>query len=219
MDFESLPMPPAWFPLAALLAIIAVSALRLFSVERNHGVKAFSFGRHAAIQGVAERNWKVATALILAAALMAWLAPDWEAIWRRPAWADIAALKWIAASLFSASVLIIAAAQVQMGASWRIGVPAEGPGPLVAHGLFAWSRNPIFLGMIAAVFAMFLWSPHIVTAAVLACTWTLALVQQRIEEEALREKHGDDYERHAAEVGRWFGHRHARAARPERVAP
>lgn len=200
-------MPPSWLPLAALLTIIAVSALRLFSVERNHGVKAFSFGRDAAIQSVAERNWKLATALALAAALAAWLAPDWEIALGRPAWADTAALKWVSALVFIISVLIIATAQLQMGASWRIGVPTEGPGPLVAHGLFAWSRNPIFVGMIGAVLAMFLWSPHIVTAAVLAGTWTLALVQVRIEEEALREKHGDDYERYAAEVDRWFGRR------------
>ena len=200
-------MPPAWLPLAALLAIIAVSALRLASVERKHGVKAFSFARDGAIQNVAERNWKLATALALASALTAWLAPDWETALGRPAWADGDGLKWVSALIFIASVAIIAAAQLQMGASWRIGVPSEGPGPLVAHGLFAWSRNPIFVGMIGAVLALFLWSPHLVTAAVLAATWTLALVQVRIEEEALRQTHGDAYEHYAAHVGRWFGRR------------
>ncbi len=202
-------VPPPWLPLAALLAIVLVSGLRLLAVERAHGVKAFSFGRHAAIQSVAERNWKLATALALASALAAWLAPGLEAALGRPAWAEAAAFKWMSALVFVASVFIIAAAQVQMGASWRIGVPSDGPGPLVAHGLFAWSRNPIFVGMIGAVLALLLWSPHLVTAAVLAGTWTLALVQVRIEEEALREKHGPAYERYAAEVGRWFGRRNA----------
>jgi len=205
-------MPPSWLPLAALLAIIAVSALRLFSVERTHDVKAFSFGRHAPIQRVAERNWKLAAGLALASAAVAWLAPGWETALGRPDWTNAAALKWGSALLFLISVLIIATAQLQMGASWRIGVPAEGPGPLVAHGLFRWSRNPIFVGMVGAVLAMFLWSPHLVTAALLATTWTLALVQVRIEEEALREKHGDDYERYAAEVGRWFGRRRVSAS-------
>ncbi|OQW58904.1 MAG: hypothetical protein A4S17_11265 [Proteobacteria bacterium HN_bin10] len=74
---------------------------------------------------------------------------------------------------------------------------------------FVWSRNPIFVGMVGAVLAMFLWSPHLITAAVLAATWTLTLVQVRIEEEALRERHGDAYERYAAKVGRWFGRRGA----------
>ena len=107
--------------------------------------------------------------------------------------------------MFAGAVALIALAQIQMGASWRIGVPADGPGPLIARGLFRWSRNPIFVGMIGAVLALFLWSPHIGTAAILAATWTLTLIQVRIEEEALREKHGDEYERYAHEVGRWFG--------------
>lgn len=201
----SLLSPPAWLPLAAILLIIAVSALRVLGVERAQGVKAFSFGRHAAIQSVAERNWKIAVVLALAFAALSWLAPAWEIMLGRPSWADSAALKWSAAAIFAGSVLVIALAQIQMGASWRIGVPTEGPGPLVARGLFRWSRNPIFVGMIGALLALFLWSPHIGTAAILAATWTLTLIQVRIEEEALREKHGDAYERYAAEVGRWFG--------------
>ncbi|MBK6705644.1 MAG: hypothetical protein IPG56_19020 [Caulobacteraceae bacterium] len=144
-------MPPTWLPLAAILAIIAVSALRAWSVERAHGVKAFSFGRHAAVQSVAERNWKLAVLLALTFATMAWLAPDWERALGRPAWSDAAALKWASAIAFISAVALIALAQFQMGASWRIGVPASGPGPLVARGLFRWSRNPIFVGMIGAV--------------------------------------------------------------------
>jgi protein-S-isoprenylcysteine O-methyltransferase Ste14 len=205
----SLLSPPAWLPLAALLLIIAVSAVRVVGVERAHGVKAFSFGRHGAIQSVAERNWKIAVVLALAFAAMSWLAPAWEIMLGRPSWADIPEVKWSAATIFAGSIVIITIAQIQMGASWRVGVPEEGPGPLVARGLFRWSRNPIFVGMIGAILALFLWSPHVGTAGVLAATWTLTLVQVRIEEEALRETHGDAYERYAHEVGRWFGrHEH-----------
>jgi protein-S-isoprenylcysteine O-methyltransferase Ste14 len=138
---------------------------------------------------------------------MAWLAPQWEAILGRTDWAGAPALRWVAAILFAASTALIIAAQIQMGASWRIGVPKDGPGDLVTGGLFAWSRNPIFVGMLGAALALFLWSPHVATAALLAATWTLTQVQVRIEEEALREKHGDAYELYAAQAGRWFGRR------------
>jgi len=129
-------MLPLWLPLAAILTIVGVSAMRAWSVERQHGVKAFSFGRHATIQSVAERNWKLAVVLALAFATIAWLAPDWERALGRPDWANAAALKWASAILFVGAVALIAYAQIQMGASWRIGVPANGPGPLVARGLF-----------------------------------------------------------------------------------
>lgn len=203
-------MPPLWIPLAALAAVITVSALRLLAVQSAHGVKAYGFGRHAEIQRVAERNWRLAVAASVAFALIAWARPEWEVALGRPVWAGGAALRWLSATLLLASFLIIAVAQIQMGASWRIGVPKEGPGALVAHGLFRWSRNPIFVGMIGTLIALFLWSPHISTAAVLAAAWTLVLIQVRIEEEALREKLGVAYERYAAQVQRWIGWRQAR---------
>ncbi len=203
-------MPPLWIPLAALAAVITVSALRLLAVQSAHGVKAYGFGRHAEIQRVAERNWRLAVAASVAFALIAWARPEWEVGLGRPVWAGGAALRWLSATLLLASFLIIAVAQIQMGASWRIGVPKEGPGALVAHGLFRWSRNPIFVGMIGTLIALFLWSPHIGTAAVLAAAWTLVLIQVRIEEEALREKLGVAYERYAAQVQRLIGWRQAR---------
>lgn len=199
-------MPPTWLPFAALVFIVAASAARVWAVERTHNVKAFSFGKHAAIQSLAERHWKMAVALAFAVAAVSWLAPEWEALLGRVAFAQ-GALQWIATGLFAFSALVIVVAQVQMGASWRVGVPREGPGALVTHGLFAWSRNPIFVGLLGAMLALFLWSPHILSAALLAGIWTLTLVQVRIEEEALREKHGDAYEHYAAHVGRWFGRR------------
>ncbi|UPT63391.1 MAG: isoprenylcysteine carboxylmethyltransferase family protein [Hyphomonadaceae bacterium JAD_PAG50586_4] len=207
-------MPPAWLPLAALSLIVVASALRVWSVARAEGIKAFDFGRARSIQVVAERNWKVSVCAALGLALLAWLAPEWERSLGRPEWSTAPSLRWISALLFSASAAVIVVAQLQMGASWRIGVPRDGPGALVSRGLFAWSRNPIFVGLVGAFAALFLWSPNIATAAVLAAVWTLTLVQVRIEEEALRETHGDAYEAYAARVGRWFGRRRIRVSLP-----
>lgn len=199
-------MPPAWLPLAALAFIVAASAARVWAVERSHSVKAFSFGRQAALQGLAERHWKFAVITAFALAAISWLAPEWEAQLGRVVVAQ-GVMQWVASALFALSALVIVTAQIQMGASWRVGVPKEGPGALITHGLFSWSRNPIFVGLLGAMLALFVWSPHILTAALLAAIWTLTLVQVRIEEEALRETHGDTYEHYAAHVGRWFGRR------------
>jgi protein-S-isoprenylcysteine O-methyltransferase Ste14 len=212
-------MPPSWIPFVVLSLIIAWSALRLWLVTRQSGVNAYGFGRQAAIQGVAERLWRLAVLAALALSAVAWLAPDLEAALGRPDWALFAPLRWVSAILFVAALAIIAVAQIQMGASWRVGVPKEGPGELVSRGLFAWSRNPIFVGLLAALAALLLWSPTVMSAAVLAGAWTLTLVQVRIEEEALREKHGDRYELYAARVGRWFGRRALPWAGSGRVSP
>ena len=211
-------MPPTWIPFAGLSLIVAMSALRLWLVNRQTGVRAYGFGRHGAIQGVAERLWRLAVLGALALSLVAWLAPAWEAALGRPDWALSAPLRWLSAFMFVAAFVIIALAQVHMGASWRVGVPKEGPGELVSRGLFAWSRNPIFVGLLMALAALLLWSPTVLSAAVLTGAWTLTLVQVRIEEEALRETHGDDYELYAAKVDRWFGRRRLTWAGAERVS-
>lgn len=204
-------MPPAWVPLAALLLIIAMSALRVMSVRRAEGVQAFNFGHAPHIQRLAERIWRVAVVGALAIALVAWLTPQSELMLGRPEWAEAPVSRLAATGMFVASTCLIFVAQLQMGASWRVGVPADGPGPLVSHGLFSWSRNPIFVGMLGALLALFLWSPHVLTAALLAGTWTLVMIQVRVEEEALQHKHGDAYVAYAARVGRWFGRRSAAA--------
>lgn len=87
------------------------------------------------------------------------------------------------------------------------------PGELVAHGIFRWSRGPIFVGMIGALVALFVWSPYIGTAGVPAATSMLVLIQACIEEVALREKHGAAYQEFSALVGRWFGWRRRKSAK------
>jgi protein-S-isoprenylcysteine O-methyltransferase Ste14 len=91
-----------------------------------------------------------------------------------------------------------------MGASWRVGVPAEGPGALVTGGLFAISRNPVFVGMFGLAVGMFLWSPTMLTAALLPLAASMMAVQVRIEEDALIAKHGNDYTAYQARTPRWL---------------
>jgi len=202
-----LPIPPSWLPAAALGVIVTASALRMVDVARRHGVRAYGFDQDAQVQGVTAIQFRIGVIGILACALLVWLAPEAVSVLGQPAWAEAPLLRWTAAGLLTASAVLVVAAQIQMGASWRIGVPAEGPGALVARGLFAWSRNPIFVGMLGVVLGVCLWSPHIGSAAMLALAWAAIAVQVRIEEKAMRTAHGDAYEHYAAHVGRWFGRR------------
>jgi protein-S-isoprenylcysteine O-methyltransferase Ste14 len=75
----------------------------------------------------------------------------------------------------------------------------------VTTGLFAFSRNPTFLGMVAVVLGAFLVAPTAVTGMVLAVAWIAFSVQIRMEEEHLHHMHGPAYERYRAAVPRWIG--------------
>jgi protein-S-isoprenylcysteine O-methyltransferase Ste14 len=111
---------------------------------------------------------------------------------------------WLGLTVMLIGSAVILAAQVQMGASWRIGLDQERTG-LVTAGLFAWSRNPTFLGMVTVLLGAFLAAPTAVTAIVLAAAWVTFSVQIRLEEEHLLRMHGPTYARYRAAVPRWIG--------------
>lgn len=119
-------------------------------------------------------------------------------------WADVVALNYIGWALLVLSLIWIAAAQRQMGRSWRIGIP-EGEQPaLVASGVFARSRNPIFLGMRVNLLGLFLVLPNAVTLAALLAGEILMQVQVRLEEQFLGAKLGEAYEAYRVQVPRWI---------------
>src|SRR5439155_892973 len=62
-------------------------------------------------------------------------------------------------------------AQVQMGASWRIGLDPEERTDLVTAGLFGVVRNPIYAGMLATIVGIALLVPNVV-ALVRSDAWT-----------------------------------------------
>ncbi len=95
-------------------------------------------------------------------------------------------------------------AQAQMGASWRVGIDTACRTELVSFGLFAHSRNPIFLAVRLSMLGLFLVAPNAVTLAILATNEVLALFQVRLEEKHLSEMHGAKYEEYCAQVRRWL---------------
>jgi protein-S-isoprenylcysteine O-methyltransferase Ste14 len=84
--------------------------------------------------------------------------------------------------------------------------PADPPRTLVARGLYRYSRNPMYVGVLLLVLgqAALAWSGGIlVYAIVLAIAFHVRVVVA--EEPALRKSFGAEYERYTARVPRWFG--------------
>lgn len=94
-------------------------------------------------------------------------------------------------------------AQIQMGNSWRIGIDEERKTALVQSGLFRFSRNPIFLGMIITLTGVFLTIPNALTLLFLVLGYVLIQIQVRLEEEFLDKIHGAEYEEFRRCVRRW----------------
>ncbi len=106
--------------------------------------------------------------------------------------------------LLAVAILWTLTAQYQMGKSWRIGIDTHERTDLVIGGLFAWSRNPIFLAMRVCLLALFLIQPNAVTLVFFVAGELVMQFQVRLEEAFLSQQHGKRYADYCATVRRWL---------------
>ncbi|MDQ1859236.1 isoprenylcysteine carboxylmethyltransferase family protein [Chryseobacterium sp. WLY505] len=95
-------------------------------------------------------------------------------------------------------------AQLQMKNSWRIGIDNSAKTKLITHGLFRFSRNPIFLGMTISLVGFFLTFPTVIAFSFLLIGNILMQIQIRMEEEYLLKEHGQMYLTYKKRVKRMF---------------
>ena len=83
--------------------------------------------------------------------------------------------------------------------------PRDTPAVLVTDGVFAWSRNPMYTGMVVLLLGVAILlgtlTPFVVPALF---AWLVARVFIRPEEATLRRAFGEAYERYAKHVRRWM---------------
>jgi protein-S-isoprenylcysteine O-methyltransferase Ste14 len=120
---------------------------------------------------------------------------------------DVPFRVWIAAFLAACGIALIVAARVMLGrarTTWSPTAP-ERASRLVETGVYAFSRNPIYLGMLIVLLA---WA--VVLASPIAwamCSLFVAYMdrfQIRPEERALSALLGQEYRDYVARVRRWL---------------
>ena len=119
-------------------------------------------------------------------------------------WLKLPVLPIIGLALLVLALIWVLIAQVQMGDSWRIGIDDQTASPLVQHGLFGISRNPIFLGMLVMLMGMLLTLPTAATLLVTVLGFVLIHIQVRLEESFLLDKYGNVYRDYQRRVRRWI---------------
>ena len=117
---------------------------------------------------------------------------------------DTMALRWAGVGLAVVGIAGTFAAQLGMGASWRIGVDRGEHTALVTTGAFGWVRNPIFTAMIATGVGVTAMAPTALGFA--GCVLLVAAIEVQVrlvEEPHLRAAHGAAYRAYAGSVGRF----------------
>lgn len=115
-----------------------------------------------------------------------------------------AALAWAGAALCLAGAVILLLSLISFGRSFRVGIDVEHPDQLVTGGLFAHSRNPIYVAFGLVLLGQFLVFPNwIPLAYLLAGLWLLH--RQVLREEAFLQRHyGQAYTDYCRRVRRYF---------------
>jgi len=108
---------------------------------------------------------------------------------------------WI---LLHLSLIWIFIAQLQMKDSWRIGIDEKNKTELVTDGLFQFSRNPIFLGIIIVDIGILLLIPNALSLCIVALSVASIHTQVRLEESFLKKSFGKEYWEYCERVGRWI---------------
>jgi protein-S-isoprenylcysteine O-methyltransferase Ste14 len=114
------------------------------------------------------------------------------------------AAAWTGVLFCLAGLLILLWSLISFKKSFRVGIDTDRPGKLIVDGIFAFSRNPIYLAFAMVLIGEFLIFPNWITLIYLvAATW---LVHRQVlrEEEYLKGHYGRAYEQYCHRVRRYL---------------
>ena len=110
---------------------------------------------------------------------------------------------WLGVALCLAGVAVLVLSLVSFGRSFRVGIDVDQPGRLVTAGIFAVSRNPIYVGFFLFLVGQFLVFPNWVPLCYLVGGSALFHRQVLREEEFMRGRYGQEYAEYCARVRRY----------------
>ena len=177
---------------------------RSWQVRKATGINPYVIGSADDVYGYIGRVFRVTMVLVLGLVVVFSVSPGH---YGRFGAIEVFENDWIQTAgllLLAASLVFVAVAQKQMGASWRIGVDKKHRTELVETGLFKLSRNPIFLAMRFTLVGFFLTIPSWAMLIAFFVGEVSMQVQVRLEEQHLRGLHGETYDGYCSRVRRWL---------------
>ena len=107
------------------------------------------------------------------------------------------------AAMVVAGILIFAVALVSFGNSWRVGIDSQTAGKLITTGIFAYSRNPIFVFLDLYLAGTFLLNGSVPFLLIASSGIAGLHIQIRREETFLRHRYGPAYLEYCAKTPRY----------------
>ncbi len=191
-----------YLPLFLLVYLLITFILPGVRAYKKTGINPVTFGKSDNAHDYIGTIMKVLTGLLVAAVLLfsfsdtvyqyltpvSYLQKDW--------------IQYTGLFIIHASPIWIVIAQYHMKQSWRIGIDEKNKTDLITNGLFGFSRNPIFLGMILSTVCIFLIIPDTISFFVATTSYIVIQIQIPLEEEHLLKQHGTIYTEYKRTVRR-----------------
>jgi protein-S-isoprenylcysteine O-methyltransferase Ste14 len=195
-----------YLPLAGMVLIVVITAcVRPWLQWRRHGtfgILLFRSGRLA--QTVRDALLVALIALLIGQAAAAAFNRRGPGLLTAGQGALHDVLQVAGAILLFAGIAVLAAAQLNLGASWRVGIKEDEAPGLVQDGLYRFCRHPIYLGLLTALTGYTLLLPTVLSVVLLAAAYVGARVQAGAEEVYLRRTYGEAFDAYARRVGRFL---------------
>jgi protein-S-isoprenylcysteine O-methyltransferase Ste14 len=113
-------------------------------------------------------------------------------------------IAWAGVAACAAGLLLVLWSLVSFQQSFRIGIDADRPDRLITFGIFAFSRNPIYVAFALILIGEFLIFPHTILLAYIVGFVLLVHRQVLREEEYLKAHYGREYLDYCNRVRRYL---------------
>lgn len=114
------------------------------------------------------------------------------------------AVAWVGVVFCFAGLLLLLGAIVSFGRSFRVGIDPDRPDQLVTTGLFAYTRNPIYVAFGTILMGQFLIFPNWILLVYLVLGIAIFHRQVLREETYLRQHYGSSYDDYTRRVRRYL---------------
>jgi protein-S-isoprenylcysteine O-methyltransferase Ste14 len=110
---------------------------------------------------------------------------------------------WLGVGLCGMAIVVLVLSLVSFGRSFRVGIDVDKPGRLVTTGIFALSRNPIYVGFFLFLVGQLLVFPNWVPLVYLGAGTWLFHRQVLREEDFMKQHYGNEYLEYCSGVRRY----------------
>ena len=191
-------------PIYFLLYFGIVFLLKSFIVGKRIGKSPFVLPNDDSTYGLIGRYFKITIISLFVYIALFSMFPNLYQNFLPIEFLEMEVIKFIGILFLIVSLIWTIIAQNQMKDSWRMGVDTNTKTELIKNGLFKFSRNPIFLGLIFSLIGLFLTTPNAITLIILILGYVLIQIQVRLEEEFLINQHRTDYTKYREKVRRFI---------------